>query len=298
MTMSEGAAPPVFVEAEPGRRSKSRGGSDRAQRVGSNWGRRALTVFAVLVYLYLFAPLINIVVFTFNQPLGRRNLTWNEFTLENWASPFKDADLTSAFVRSLGVAAISVSIAVVMGSLMAIALARYRFTGSKVTEVFLVLPLTTPEIVLGASLYQLFLGQDAVAFGFSTIVIAHIMFCVSFVALTVKARVRGFDWTLEDAAMDLGAAPLRTFRKVTFPLIVPGILAAALLSFALSMDDYIITDFTKGEYLTFPIQVNNSFRISFPPQVNVLATIVLVVSVLLLVITSVRGEKKGGGVVR
>ena len=116
------------------------------------------------------------------------------------------------------------------------------------------------------------------------------MFCVSFVALTVKARVRGFDWTLEDAAMDLGASPVRTFWKVTFPLIVPGIVAAALLSFALSMDDYIITDFTKGEFVTFPIQVNNSFRIAFPPQVNVLATIVLVVSVLLLVLTSTAGH--------
>ncbi len=288
MTMSGGAAPPVFVEAEPPRATK---GSDKPQRVGSGWGRRALTAFAMLVYLYLFAPLINIVVFTFNEPRGRRNLAWNKFTLENWASPFKDSDLTAAFMRSLGVAAISVSVAVVMGSLMAIALARYRFTGSKITEIFLVLPLTTPEIVLGASLYQLFLGQDSVPFGATTVVIAHIMFCVSFVALTVKARVRGFDWTLEDAAMDLGASPIRTFWKVTFPLIVPGILAAALLSFALSMDDYIITDFTKGEYLTFPIQVNNSFRIAFPPQVNVLATIVLVVSVLLLVLTSVRGTR-------
>lgn len=293
MTMSGGAAPPVFVEAEP---ATTRRGSDRPERVGSRWGRRLLTAFAMLVYLYLFAPLINIVVFTFNEPQGRRNLAWNKFTLDNWADPFRYPDLTDAFVRSLGVAAISVSIAVVMGSLMAVALARYRFSGSKATEVFLVLPLTTPEIVLGASLYQLFLGQDAIAFGVSTVVIAHIMFCVSFVALTVKARVRGFDWTLEDAAMDLGASPVRTFWKVTFPLIVPGILAAALLSFALSMDDYIITDFTKGEFLTFPIQVNNSFRIAFPPQVNVLATIVLVVSVLLLVITSARGEK--GGVAR
>lgn len=285
MTMSEGAAPPIAVEVQ-----QLGGGSDRAERVGSPWPRRALTTLAVLTYLWLFAPLINIVAYTFNKPRGRRNLSWNEFTLDNWAQPFKDADLTSAFMKSLLVAAISVSIALVLGSLMAIALARYRFTGSKVTEIFLVLPLTTPEIVLGASLYQLFLGQE-VTLGFSTVVIAHIMFCVSFVALTVKARVRGFDWTLEDAAMDLGANPWRTFRKVTFPLIVPGILAAALLSFALSLDDYIITDFTKGEYITFPIQVNNAFRIAFPPQVNVLATIVLVVSVLLLVLSSVRGEK-------
>ena len=287
MTMSEGAAPPVFVEVDS---LGSGSGSAKAERVGSPWPRRLLTAFAVLTYLWLFAPLINIVVFTFNEPRGRRNLAWNKFTLDNWAQPFSDADLTSAFMKSLVVAAISVTVALVFGSLIAIALARYRFTGSKVTEIFLVLPLTTPEIVLGASLYQLFLGQE-MTLGFSTIIIAHIMFCVSFVALTVKARVRGFDWTLEDASLDLGCSPWRTFRKVTFPLILPGIMAAALLSFALSLDDYIITDFTKGEYVTFPIQVNNQFRISFPPQVNVLATIILVVSVLLLVVTSVREDR-------
>lgn len=290
MTMSAGAAPPVAVEVD-----QLNQGSTKAQRVGSGWGRRLLTVLAALTYLWLFAPLLWIVVFTFNDPAGRFNLSWSGFTLANWADPFKDGELASAFLRSLQVATISVAAALVMGSLVAIALARYRFTGSKITEIFLVLPLTTPEIVLGASLYQLFLGQD-VTLGFSTIVIAHIMFCVSFVSLTVKARVRGFDWTLEDAAMDLGAPPLRTFRKVTLPLIVPGIVAAALLSFALSMDDYIITDFTKGEFVTFPIRVNNAFRVAFPPQVNVLATIVLVVSVLLLVISSARSQK--GGVTR
>lgn len=288
MTMSAGAAPPVFEELEADKTT----GPTKARGAGSGWGRRILFAFAMLVYLYLFLPLINIIVFTFNKPAGRFNISWNEFTLENWAEPFKDTALTDAFIRSLQVALIAVTVAVMMGSLMAIALARYRFTGSKATEIFLVLPLTTPEIVLGASLYQLFLGQD-VTFGFSTVLIAHVMFCVSFVALTVKARVRGFDWTLEDAAMDLGASPLRTFWKVTFPLIVPGILAAALLSFALSMDDYIITDFTKGEFTTFPIQVNNAFRVAFPPQVNVLATIVLVVSVLLLVLTSARGNRQG-----
>ena len=117
------------------------------------------------------------------------------------------------------------------------------------------------------------------------------MFCVSFVALTVKARVRGFDWTLEDAAMDLGASPLRTFCKVTFPLIVPGILAAALLSFALSHGRLHHHGLHQGRVPTFPIQVNNAFRVAFPPQVNVLATIVLVVSVLLLVLTSIRGDR-------
>jgi spermidine/putrescine transport system permease protein len=290
MNMSSGATPPSFAEVEPAPSPSAGRGSTTPQRVGSGWGRRVLTVVAVCVYIYLFLPLVNIVVFTFNEPKGRYNLSWDGFTLANWADPFKDRELTAAFVRSLEVAAVSVAVALAMGSLVAIALARYRFTGNKVIEVFLVLPLTTPEIVLGASLYQLFLGRDVVL-GRSTVVIAHIMFLVSFVALTVKARVRGFDWTVEDAAMDLGASPLRTFWKITFPLILPGILAAALLSFALSMDDYIITDFTKGEFTTFPIQVNNAFRVSFPPQVNVLATIVLIVSVLLLVLTSARGDR-------
>ena len=278
MTMAEGAAPPVFAEVRP-----TPGGSDSPQRVGAGWGRRILTLVAVCIYIYLFLPLINIVVFTFNNPSGRFNLEWEGFTLANWAEPFKEAQLTDAFLRSLLVAAVSVTIALIFGSLMAIALSRYRFTGNKVTEVFLILPLTTPEIVLGASLYQLFLGQNVVL-GFSTVVIAHIMFLVSFVAMTVKARVRGFDWTVEDAAMDLGAPPMRVFWRITFPLILPGILAAALLSFAISLDDYIVTDFTRGEYTTFPIQVNNAFRVSFPPQVNVLATIILIVSLLLFAI--------------
>jgi spermidine/putrescine transport system permease protein len=276
--MAEGAAPPVFAEVRP-----TPSGSDSPQRVGAGWGRRILTLVAVCIYIYLFLPLINIVVFTFNKPSGRFNLEWEGFTLANWAEPFKEAQLTDAFLRSLLVAAVSVTIALVFGSLMAIALSRYRFTGNKATEVFLILPLTTPEIVLGASLYQLFLGQNVVL-GFSTVVIAHIMFLVSFVAMTVKARVRGFDWTVEDAAMDPGAPPMRVFWRITFPLILPGILAAALLSFAISLDDYIVTDFTRGEYTTFPIQVNNAFRVSFPPQVNVLATIILIVSLLLFAI--------------
>jgi spermidine/putrescine transport system permease protein len=150
-----------------------------------------------------------------------------------------------------------------------------------------VLPLTTPEIVLGSSLAMLFLNRS-VEFGFWTIVIAHIMFQVSFVALTVRARIRGFDWTLEQAAQDLGATPWRTFRKITFPLILPGILAAALLAFALSIDDFIITFFNAGSVLTFPLQIFGASRVKLPPQINVLATMILVVSVALLAIGSAK----------
>jgi spermidine/putrescine transport system permease protein len=259
------------------------------------WYRRHrvpwLGIYSVFAFLYLFLPIIWIVVFSFNDPGQKFNLLWKQFTLDNWAHPFQDSGLTQAFIKSLEVAAISVSIAVLLGTLMALALARYRFRGSAGMDIFLVIPLTTPEVVMGASLLTLFLGWS-VAQGFWTIVIAHIMFCVSFVALTVKARIRGFDWTLEDAAMDLGATPLRTFWRITFPLILPGILAAALLSFALSIDDYIITSFVAGSEKTFPIQIYTASRTEISPQINVLATIILGVSVILLIMSSIWSARR------
>ena len=250
--------------------------------------RWALNIYAGLGLLFLFVPIIWIVAFSFNQPRGNYNIVWQRFTLDNWRDPFSDQGLTQAFVRSLQIAAISTSVAVVLGSMIALALARYSFKGSGPLNFLLVLPLTTPEIVLGSSLATLFLDWD-ITRGFTTVVIAHIMFQVSFVALTVRARVRGFDWTLEQAAQDLGSSPFRTFWKVTFPFILPGILAAALLSFALSIDDFIITLFNAGSLSTFPIYIDGSFRVRFPPQVNVLATTILVFSVLLMSIGLVWG---------
>jgi len=260
------------------------------------WMRRlaswAVDGWAVLALLYLFAPIAVIVVFSFNRPVGKFNFVWNRFTLDNWRHPFAEGDLVDALVVSLQVAAVAAVVATAFGALMSLALVRYRFRGSGLVNLLIVLPLTTPEIVLGSSLLTLFLTppQPHSSFawmwhderGFRTIVIAHIMFCVSFVALTMKARMRGLDWTLEDAAMDLGASPLRTFRKVTLPMIAPGILAAALLSFALSLDDFIITLFVRGDVNTFPIQVYGASRTEVPPQINVLATMILVASVALL----------------
>jgi len=174
---------------------------------------------------------------------------------------------------------------------MAIGLVRYRFKGGGLVNFLLVLPLTAPEIVLGASLLTLFLAPTMLllnisfSLGFATIVIAHIMFLVSYVALTVRARLRGFDWTLEDAAMDLGANPTRTFWRVTLPLITPGILAAALLSFALSIDDFIITYFVSGpSTTTFPVRIFGQSRTATPPQINVLSTMILLVSISMLAI--------------
>ena len=242
-----------------------------------------LNVFALLGFVYLFAPIFVTVLFSFNQPKSKFNLVWQGFTFENWLHPFARSSLTDALVESLKVAAVSTLAATIMGSLIAIALSRYRFRGGAIINLLLVLPLTTPEIVMGASLLNLFVDRG-VQRGFWTIVIAHVMFSVSFVALTVKARIRGFDWTLEDAAMDLGAPPLRTFRKVTFPLILPGILAAGLLSFSLSIDDYIITTFTAGQTITFPLQIAGAFQREISPQINVLASMILLVSVGLLAV--------------
>ncbi len=182
---------------------------------------------------------------------------------------------------SLRVAAISTLVATIFGTLIALALCRYRFRGSGMVGLLLVLPLTTPEVVLGSSLLSLFLDLN-VRTGFTTIVIAHIMFSVSYVALTVRARIRGFDWTLEEAAMDLGASPFRVFYKVTLPIIAPGIVAASMLAFALSLDDFIITLFNAGSRITYPLYVYGARRAAFPAQINVLATAILLASLILL----------------
>jgi spermidine/putrescine transport system permease protein len=251
----------------------------------ARWG---LNLFAVGALVYLFLPIFWIVWFSFNEPKGKFNFVWQNFTLDNWRNPLKDETLTDALIVSLKIASASTLIATILGSLIAIGLARYRFKGNAFLDFLLVLPLTTPEIVIGSALATLFIDQD-ITRGLVTVVIAHVMFQISFVALTVRARVRGFDWTLEQAAQDLGASPMRTFWKVTFPLILPGILAASLLSFALSLDDFIITLFNAGEESTFPLFVNSSFKNSFSPQINVLATIVLLVSVALMASGTVLG---------
>jgi spermidine/putrescine transport system permease protein len=245
-----------------------------------------LNLYAALGLIYLFIPIAVIVVFSFNEPKGKFNIVWQNFTFDNWAHPFAEKELVDAFVLSLEVAAIATAAAVVLGGLIALALTRYRFRGGAVVNLLLVLPLTTPEIVLGSSLASLFIARAYPLVpeqrGFVTVLIAHSMFCVSFVALTVKARLRGFDWTLEDAAMDLGAGPVRTFTKVTFPLMIPGIMAAALLSFALSLDDFIITLFNAGSEVTFPLYIFGSTQKGIPPQIQVLSSMVLIASVLIL----------------
>jgi spermidine/putrescine transport system permease protein len=255
------------------------------------WGDIVLRVVAGLVLLYLFLPIFVIILFSFNNPKGKFNYSWQGFTLKNWLDPFKYPALTDALMLSINVAAVSTAIALVLGTLVAIALVRQRFRGIQAVDTFLVLPLTAPEVVMGASLLVLFLDLGW-ATGYTTILLAHIAFEVSFIAMTVRARMRGFDWTLEDASMDLGANPSRTFFKVTLPLIVPGIVAAAMLSFALSLDDFIITYFVSGSSVTYPLYVNASVKASVPPQINVLATAILLISLILLGVGTLYRRKR------
>jgi spermidine/putrescine transport system permease protein len=258
------------------------------------WGDWSLRIVAGLVLLYLFIPIFVIVLFSFNKPRGKFNYSWQGFTFDNWLDPFKYPALTNAMKLSLNVAAVSTLIALVLGTLVAIALVRQRWRGQRAVDTFLVLPLTAPEVVMGASLLVLFLDLGW-ATGYTTILLAHIAFEVSFIAMTVRARVRGFDWTLEDASMDLGASPARTFFKVTLPLIVPGIVAAAMLSFALSLDDFIITYFVSGSSVTYPLYVNAAVKAAVPPQINVLATAILIASLILLGVGTLYRRKRIDG---
>jgi len=242
---------------------------------------RLLDVYAILVLVYLFLPILVIILYSFNRPDGKFNFVWKAFSLDAWRDPFKYPPLVEAMKLSLRIACVSTLVATIFGTLIALALCRYKFKGSGLVNLLLVLPLTTPEVVLGSSLLSLFLNLNG-RMGFTTIVIAHIMFSVSYVAMTVRARIRGFDWTLEEAAMDLGARPFRVVMKVTLPLIAPGIAAAAMLSFALSLDDFIITLFNSGSRVTYPLYVYGAQRAAYPPQINVVATAILVCSLGLL----------------
>jgi spermidine/putrescine transport system permease protein len=241
--------------------------------------RHAVLLFAVLVLVYLFVPVAVVVLFSFNDPTGRFNFTWVGFTLDAWRTPCRVPGMCDAVVRSLQVGVLATVVATVLGTLLAFALVRHSFRGRATTSLLVFLPMATPEVVLGASLLTLFVNAG-VATGFWTIVIAHILFTVSFVVVTVKARLAGFDSRLEEAAMDLYATEWQTFRRVTLPLAAPGILAGALLAFALSFDDFIITNFNSGGTITFPMFVWGAAQRGVPPEVNVVGTAMLLCALL------------------
>jgi spermidine/putrescine transport system permease protein len=241
--------------------------------------RQLLTVYSLLMFGYLLLPIGVVILFSFNNPSGRFNYTWQGFTLKYWQNWNSVPGLWGAMKLSLEIALIASLVATALGTLIALALVRYGFRGRGSTNLLIFLPLSTPEIVLGASLLTLFLNVTFVQLGFWTILIAHVMFCISFAVVTVKARLVGFDRHIEEAAMDLGANELTTFRKVTLPLIAPAILAALLLCFAISVDDFVVTYLNAGSETTFPLFVWGAARVGAPPQVNVFGTAIFVVAV-------------------
>jgi spermidine/putrescine transport system permease protein len=237
-----------------------------------------LTVYSLLFFVYLLLPIGVVVAFSFNHPSGNFNYVWQGFTWDNWRYWDGVPGIRSAVFLSLEIALFASIVATALGTAIALALVRYGFRGRAATNILIFLPLSTPEIVLGASLLTLFLNLNVV-FGFWTILIAHVMFCISFAVVTVKARLVGFDRHLEEAAMDLGANEWVTFRKVTLPLIAPAILAALLLCFAISIDDFVVTYFNAGSETTFPLFVWGAARVGAPPQVNVIGTAIFAIAV-------------------
>jgi spermidine/putrescine transport system permease protein len=262
-----------------GRRTRSGAGA----RTWAFVKRHALTAYALLAVGYLMLPIGVVILFSFNAPKSNFNYVWQGFTLDNWINWDEPIGIRNSVMTSLKVGVLATIVATALGTLIALAIVRHRFRGRGTTNLLVFLPMSTPEIVLGASLLTLFLNMsDVFQLGFVTVFIAHVMFIVSFIVVTVKARLIGFDRHLEEAAMDLGANELTTFRKVTFPLLAPAMLAAALLGFALSIDDFVITFFNAGSQTeTFPMYVWATSQRALPPQINVVASAIFLVAIMI-----------------
>jgi spermidine/putrescine transport system permease protein len=248
---------------------------------GLDW---LLNAYAGLALVYLLVPIAVIVVFSFNDPVGRFNFIWQEFSFDAWKDPFGVPGIQDALEASIQIAALSTIVATILGTLTALALVRYEFRGRAPINFFIFIPLATPEVVLGAALLSQFLNLGT-QLGFGTILIAHIMFNLSFVVITVRSRLIGFDRSLEEAAQDLGATPLQTFRLVTLPLILPGVIAAALLAFALSIDDFVITYLNAGTTITFPVFIWGAARVAVPPQIYVIASMIFLFTLAMMLLT-------------
>ncbi|MEV0556518.1 ABC transporter permease [Streptomyces sp. NPDC050597] len=256
------------------------------------WLKRRLVVIAGLLTLgYLLLPNIVVTVFSFNNPKGRFNYEWQQFSTDAWTDPCGVADLCGSLSLSLQIAAWATLGATVLGTMIAFALVRYRFRARGAVNSLIFLPMAMPEVVMAASLLTLFLNLGA-QLGFWTILIAHIMFCLSFVVTAVKARVMSMDPRLEQAAQDLYAGPVQTFVRVTLPIAAPGIAAGALLAFALSFDDFIITNFNAGSTVTFPMFVWGSAQRGTPVQINVIGTAMFIVAVLFVLAGIVIGNRR------
>ena len=247
-------------------------------------------IFAILVVIYTLLPIAVIVAFSFNDPAGKFNFTWQGFTTDYWANAFDIPDLNEAMLTSLELAALATLVSVILGTMIALALVRYEFKGRRAANLMIVIPMTSPEVVIGAALLSMFVYFQ-ISTGFVTLLIAHIMFSISFVVVVVRSRLIGFDRRLEEAARDLGADTRTTFRTVTLPLIAPGLVAAGGLAFALSLDDFVISNFNSGTTVTFPLYIFGAAQRGIPVQVNVFATILFALTVLAMVATVIQQRR-------
>lgn len=263
--------------------------SAQRRRMAPFLRKHALTAYALVAFAYLFIPVLLVILFSFNNVSGRFNYSWVGFTLDSWKSVFQFAEfggvpgLFDSLLVSLRLAFLSALGATMLGTLIALALVRYQFRGRSTTNLLLFLPMATPEVVMGSSILALFLAMRF-SLGFTTLLVAHILFNISYVVVTVKARLQGFDRHLEEAAMDLYANEWETFRRVTLPMIMPGVFAAFLLAFALSFDDFIISNFNSGQTVTFPLYIFGAAQRGIPPEVNVLGTLVFLVTVSIMLV--------------
>ena len=256
----------------------------------SRWfSRNLIRIYAALAFIYLFIPVAYTFAFSFNDA-GKSNLVWQGFTFDNWKNPCGAPQVCEAVGNSLKIGVISTLLATALGTMIAFAIGRYAFKGRSSSNLLIFLPMATPEIVLGASLLSLFLVFQ-INPGFWPTVIAHVVFCISFVVVTVKARIASLDPRLEQAAMDLYANELETFRKVTLPLVAPGIAGAALLAFSLSFDDFIITNFNSGTLKTFPEFVYTSAARGIPAQANVIGSAMFILALLSVIAGQFVGKK-------
>ncbi|MDQ3593083.1 MAG: ABC transporter permease [Actinomycetota bacterium] len=249
-------------------------------RLGRWVSDHAIMAIGAVVLAYMFVPIVIVVLMSFNRPASRSAYTLDAFTLDNWLHPCEPEGLCSSLVTSMQIGLLATFASTVLGTLMAFALVRHSFRGRAATNVVIFLPMASPEVVMGASLLALFVSVGfGGVLGFWTILVAHIMFCLSFVVVTVRARLQGMDSRLEQAAMDLYATEAQAFWRVTFPLVFPGILSAALLAFALSFDDFIITNFNSGQTTTFPMFVWGAAQRDVPMQINVVGTAMFALAV-------------------
>lgn len=258
-------------------------------------GDRLLYGYTWLIILWLMAPIVIMILFSFNNTHGRVNTTWNGFTFRwySWSEISRYNDLITAVVNSLKIVVFAVIGATLLGTLIGIALGRYRFRGQSVLNLVLFACISAPEIVMGASLLSLFTSAG-VGLGLVTIIIAHIMFCLSFVAVIVRARVLTLDPSIEEAAKDLGATAFTTFRRVTLPMIWPAVVSGALLAFVLSIDDFVVTNFTAGGVTTFPLWIYGSAKLGMPPQVNVIGTLIFLVGLVIAAVNLVASRRSEG----